>query len=419
MSSTGTDLRFADADESRVLNYEIEEWDVNGNSVVWVQVPALTNGTYIWAYWGYSNALVAPSYTMDGSTWSEGYEAVWHLHDDYSDATGNRGDAVNYGSSDTIGLAADAQDFNGTSDRIDLGFAPNWYRANIHQLTVTAWAKPDTDNGKGTVWGSESVLQGNGLAIKQGSRGKWSFAVMGDSIDDPLQAMGVWQQLALVLDQGQSRGYLNGDAPKIVGAHTWFTPGFLPLLGYLNGVSNSAFHFDGKIDEVRISSIVRSDDWIAASWKTAGANDSFVTNAPVEDRSPFDVDGDGMGDVWEVNHLGGTNAQPDVSADPDPHSNLEEYISGTDPTDGESFFSLHVTNVNGRSILRFLGRRASGSEFLGFDRFYDLFSSSNLLTGPWLPIPGRTNLMGEDAVISYTNAPADRTQFYRAETWLD
>ena len=55
-----------------------------------------------------------------------------------------------------------------------------------------------------------------------------------------------------------------------------------------------------------------------------------------------DLDGDGMSDVWEVAYFGSTNAQSNAHGDSDLFTNLEEYIAGTDPTNGASFFA--VTN---------------------------------------------------------------------------
>ena len=46
-SPTGGDLRFAASNGTDVLPYEIEKWDTNGQSFVWVQVPVLEGtGTF-------------------------------------------------------------------------------------------------------------------------------------------------------------------------------------------------------------------------------------------------------------------------------------------------------------------------------------------------------------------------------------
>ncbi|MEM7396376.1 MAG: DUF2341 domain-containing protein, partial [Verrucomicrobiota bacterium] len=47
----GNDLRFVDAGGNE-LNLEIDTWDTNGTSKVWVRIPELADVTCIFAYWG-------------------------------------------------------------------------------------------------------------------------------------------------------------------------------------------------------------------------------------------------------------------------------------------------------------------------------------------------------------------------------
>ena len=74
-ASDGSDLRFGDADFAP-LAHEIDTWDPTGESLVWVKVPALANGTVIkLAYSG------IPKNAVDSaSVWSD-YTGVWHLND--------------------------------------------------------------------------------------------------------------------------------------------------------------------------------------------------------------------------------------------------------------------------------------------------------------------------------------------------
>jgi len=62
----GADLRFSDPTGTTMLNHEIEKWDTNGTSYVWVQVPALSADSHIWAYWARDVAL--PSGLLSGAT---------------------------------------------------------------------------------------------------------------------------------------------------------------------------------------------------------------------------------------------------------------------------------------------------------------------------------------------------------------
>ncbi|MEM7393569.1 MAG: hypothetical protein AAF492_14585, partial [Verrucomicrobiota bacterium] len=55
---------------------------------------------------------------------------------------------------------------------------------------------------------------------------------------------------------------------------------------------------------------------------------------------PVDGDGDGMDDNWEILHFGSTNALPNVDADGEGVSNLDEFIADTNPNDPTSFLAI-------------------------------------------------------------------------------
>jgi len=60
LSPLGYDLRFSNATETAELDYEIESWDTNGTSHVWVRIPEFTSNTMIRAYWGNLSATEQP-----------------------------------------------------------------------------------------------------------------------------------------------------------------------------------------------------------------------------------------------------------------------------------------------------------------------------------------------------------------------
>ena len=70
----GGDLRFSDA-AGNLLDSEVDTWNINGESLVWVKVPQLTRETTITAYYGCSD----PAVVKPANVWSAGYVGVWHL----------------------------------------------------------------------------------------------------------------------------------------------------------------------------------------------------------------------------------------------------------------------------------------------------------------------------------------------------
>jgi hypothetical protein len=45
------------------------------------------------------------------------------------------------------------------------------------------------------------------------------------------------------------------------------------------------FYFDGRVDEIRVSDIVRSDAWISTSYNTMNNPSSFLTIGPEEPKN--------------------------------------------------------------------------------------------------------------------------------------
>ena len=83
----GADLAFLDGDKN-LLAHEIDTWNTEGESLVWVKIPAFQRGTKI--YMVYGNAAYEPGGSA-ADTWS-GYTGVWHMKEaegTVEDATGN------------------------------------------------------------------------------------------------------------------------------------------------------------------------------------------------------------------------------------------------------------------------------------------------------------------------------------------
>ena len=59
MEPNGADLRFVDADDSTLLDHEIESWNPGGTSYVWVRVPTIdgsSSSDFIYLYYDKTGA---------------------------------------------------------------------------------------------------------------------------------------------------------------------------------------------------------------------------------------------------------------------------------------------------------------------------------------------------------------------------
>ena len=301
LKPNGGDLRFADA-TGALLDSEVDTWNTNGESLVWVKVPSLNASTKITAYYGWNMACsVTPS-----AVWANGFVGVWHLDEDglvQNDSTANRIDFVSVNKpyyttnytfqvSGSVGSAVDfskgkngcfvaTDDGSGLLDGYDGMTVEAWTWQDHHDPETNPWAgyylskyrsvTGAADNGWNYIM-CESVNNGKmSFALKHvdGETLKEDWITVDDSYQKPARAE--WNYNVGVFDGPGKKGfqYLNGavSAEKALthGGIVRSTVGNLHLGNQFQSWSSS---FPGKVDEVRLSSVARSADWIKATHDT-------------------------------------------------------------------------------------------------------------------------------------------------------
>ena len=234
----GSDLRVVAADDKTELKFHVEKWDsANQLALVWVKVPSLSSRTEMFLYYGNERATSAadPKATYDASS------AVYH----FAEPVGNPQD------SGPNGLHAQS-----SAQRVPASFANGGAGFNGSQgvalpavdarngYSFAVWIKPSSLDG--VLFQSEGTtasLEAGILKVKSGRASLVSAA--------PLNA-GQWQHLGFTISDAL-RIYINGkpagEAPGAV----------LPTSSATLGVG-----FKGEMDEVQVSGLVRSADWLAA-----------------------------------------------------------------------------------------------------------------------------------------------------------
>jgi len=269
-SPNGADLRFFD-DAGVELPYEIDTWNTNGDSFVWVRIPVLRNNqTWIKTLIG-KDGINPPAYTTDGSVWSEGYAAVWHLSQSNPADSANGWNGNGLGNSDAPGLIGPAQRFTQDVHVVvgDLDLSPS--------LTIEAWLKD-----------SQAPPVGKYIINKASA---FSFAHLNND--------GVFMYLT------GSNGFQSVGTADITGWSGWHY-----LAGSWNGSSgigsickdgSNVFSYAGSpnplklndrdlligqncnavMDELRLSRVPRSESWLWASWKSQAAPREFASYSHV------------------------------------------------------------------------------------------------------------------------------------------
>lgn len=297
-SPTGGDLRFANASGTVPIPHEVDEWNTNGVSSVWVRLPALSGTNEgIWAFWGNPLATNPPATSTNGAVWADGFELVWHFREaalPHADSTLKHPATVGVNPAWTAaGMVGHGCVFNGTSSYLSAG------TVNLgDQFTLSTWAKLDaTATSIQTLWGSKNGGSAtDGLAFfvnswqtsdrkvlfETGNGSAGRIAATPANVVNP----GVWHHLAVTVDRGagEARVFVNGVERTIsTSALTDFGVQKPLLLGCFG---DRLYPFKGVLDEARIETQSRSSNWIWASWMTMASNATFTACEPVIRERP-------------------------------------------------------------------------------------------------------------------------------------
>jgi len=296
-SPAGNDLRFASSAGAVEIPYEVNQWNTNGVSTFWVQVPALagTNAA-IWAYWGNPAGSNAPAYTTNGTVWLSSslspYDLVYHLEQNgfpYLDSTLQYPATAGLAPVFTNGVIGSG-DYFSRSPYLDAG------TVNLgNAFTLSAWANVSSGvsdiqciwaNGTGVSGASQVFFYVNDYKTSDGAlvlaTGNGTTA---GNLVAPAGSVSLnqWHLLTAVVDRTDGLGQLYVDGnPVAAGAiRNDFANNNDMELGRDTG---GTFAFLGSFDEARINSSLESSNWVWASYMTVAANSAFenysAVNAP-------------------------------------------------------------------------------------------------------------------------------------------
>lgn len=280
----GADLRMLADDGATPLNFEIEQWNPSGSSFVWVQIPRFTNGCGVIARWGNPYAVEAPACTTNGATWSNGFIGVWHLaetngpHLDASPAlaTARVTQVTTQGVAE--GIAGGADQFNGTGDHVSLPDMGTNARVTVECWVNLSSVPGGSDNGlvSSDPWsaGITHFKTDSGLRIKAQINGAGTVTSSSN-----LLAVGNWFYAAYTVAGNASadlRTFFNGGP---IGSATGSTNNILTDVNLAREYSGRYLH--AIMDEVRISSVARSTNWIWATYQNIASNTAFASYGAV------------------------------------------------------------------------------------------------------------------------------------------
>ncbi|MBO4708208.1 MAG: DUF2341 domain-containing protein, partial [Kiritimatiellae bacterium] len=287
----GGDLRFADAN-GNLIPHEIDTWNPNGVSTVWVKVPRLEKNVAITAHYGFTGSG-NPQSVAAKDVWDDDYVGVWHLGESElplkessatsSDFDSQHGTGVDYAAEGVVGGSVE---FSG--DPRNSVVAPDHDALDgFSRFTIEVWTFQDElfagagilskrTSSKSNVAYSVDNQLGSGNARRTVLTAGTSTTAAGVWSSTLTPTFGEWNHYAYTVDMASKSasvrnvcGYLNGACPttaRFVYANTMPNCASDLYLGNLDAAATPSFK--GRIDEVRISKTVRSADWILATHDT-------------------------------------------------------------------------------------------------------------------------------------------------------
>jgi hypothetical protein len=284
---SGNDIHFVAGDASTPLAYEIDSYDTStGTLTAWVRIPALDTASDLVVYLGYGDGQSSRS--NPSSLWSD-HHYVWHLSQDPSTSgaggirdSAERAHGTAQGAMTTAssvpGVIGKAIAFDGVDDRISFtnditGSGVSTMEAWVHQSAQTS--------GLGSAIltiGNQATNAARFFFSLETASGKSKVGFYSNDEIAVTLATAAWTHFAWVWDGSNTRIYVNGAMAYGPASHTSAN-----TAGTAGNIGNSTFtspaynfYMLGRLDEIRVSTAVRSAAWIATEFNNQKQGSTFM-----------------------------------------------------------------------------------------------------------------------------------------------
>ncbi|WP_216846657.1 S-layer family protein, partial [Mucilaginibacter sp. L196] len=311
----GYDFAFTTQNSTAELNYQVESYNTTtGTLLVWVQVPALTP-TDVGLNFYFGSTTPNHSTTFTAATWSSDYNEVYHFDEVAAtgvvgaiiDATSKGNNATQTSCTPSAGQIGGAYAFNATNSSYIKSTATS--PAITGSFTLSAWVQPTSFSispspGSNAydykIICNETTTSGYKLGmygasnttvypeVETRSSSGTSFDRYSSGTPTPVNAVSLsaWHYIQGVYDSstGTFYSYLDGNLNySVTGATGSASTASNTLIGTDLNLSNYLY---GLLDEVRVSTVAKSADWIRAEYYNQSNPSSFtVSNTAITTNS--------------------------------------------------------------------------------------------------------------------------------------
>ncbi len=272
--ANGDDVRFSA--DAKPLAYQIEQWDAaNGTASIWVRVPKIAGNARqeIKMHWGKADAA-GESNGKAVFNESNGYLSVLHMGEVAADEAGSV-EAKDVGTTPAGGMIGAARHLAGKQG-IFCGEKIANFPVGASPHSTEAWFRAEKSNGRVLAWGNEHGQGKVVMHFQSPPHVKMECYFSGADVPSiGRMPMNEWIHVVHTYEQGDSRIYVNGELSNT--SKTANAPLAIktPARFYIGGWYNN-YDFVGDVDEVRISKVVRSADWVRLQHENQKAQQTLV-----------------------------------------------------------------------------------------------------------------------------------------------
>ncbi|RKZ90452.1 MAG: hypothetical protein DRQ43_11265, partial [Gammaproteobacteria bacterium] len=285
-ATVGADVRFTDANGTE-LKYEVESWDdVAETATIWVKVPTITAGStsdYINVYYNYNGTATYDQIAADEeAVWNTSYAGVWHL-DGLLDSTSNSNDGTDSGTTvDIAGKTGQARSWD-TDSLVSMGSGASL--DNLSAFTFSTWVKQNdssSDPARRLFEKRSAAGESKNFYIAGDNRLEYIQKTSGTQItkDSLTLVNDTWYHITLTSDGTLNESgvniYVDGELANGGGSNG--SGSVLDDSGgdlWIGSRNDNGRSMQGIMDEVSMSNVVRTADWIKASYLSQ--NGSFAS----------------------------------------------------------------------------------------------------------------------------------------------